>query len=287
MEIIKVIIPAAGLGTRFLPLTKSVPKEMLPIVNKPAIQYVVEEAIAAGIKHFFMIVNREKQVLSHYFDSNSELESILKKHHKYEAIASLETITKQAGFNYICQSEALGLGHAVSLAHHCVGEEYVAIALPDDIIISHDPGLAQLMAITQEHKASVIAVQEVPSDCISAYGIIGIKKQLSSSLFEVSHVIEKPSVKEAPSNLAIIGRYVLSYKIFDSLSATRVDPKGELQLTDAIGHMLHGQERVFAYKISGDRYDVGTPLGWLKANMMYGFQNPSYRSDLKAFMDKL
>lgn len=284
MEISKVIIPAAGLGTRFLPYTKAVPKEMLPLGQQPALHFIAEEALAASLNNFYIITGRGKESIGDYFDQSPHLEQLLREHKKSELISNITRIARTANFTYIRQPEPLGLGHAVWLARHSIGKEYCAIMLPDDIIFSKQSGIGQLMRIARQEKTSVIAVQEVPTEEISSYGVISIKKQITPNLFQVSGLVEKPQPKDAPSNLAVVGRYVLSYKIFSALEQLSTYATPELQLTDAISCMLHNNERVFAYKIQGTRHDLGTPLGWLKANIHYGLQNPEMASKLRTFM---
>lgn len=287
MDITKAIIPAAGLGTRFLPFTKSVPKEMLPLLNKPAIHYVIEEGLQSGITNFSMVTSRGKQAIADYFDYAPELDLFLKERNKTDLLASVDRIIKAAHFTYIRQPEPLGLGHAVWMARHTIGKEYFGIFLPDDIMVNKkDPGLSQLIKIARQEKGSVIAVQEVPTECVSSYGVIAIKKQITPHLFQVSHMVEKPAPKDAPSNLAIIGRYVLSHKIFDSLQEISSYAVGELQLTDGISHMMKNNEKVFAYKIQGTRFDIGTPLGWIKANISLALQNPEYAPHISKFLDE-
>ncbi len=286
MEIVKVVIPAAGLGTRFLPYTKTMPKEMLPIIGKPAIHFSVQEAINSGIDHVLFITNRSKELISNYFDSAPDLDSLLEDKNKLHEVKDINHIIKTAHFSYIRQSSPLGLGHAVLMAKPFIGKEYFAVALPDDIIMGKKPALAQLIRIARQEKATVIAVQEVPHDQVSSYGVIRIKKQITPNLFQVDSLIEKPSLKDAPSNLAIIGRYVLSHKIFSSLEEISGYATNELQLTDAIAHMLQQNERVFAYKIEGTRYDVGTPRGWLKATVDLAMQDPLHKEDILQVVQK-
>lgn len=280
MEIIKIVIPAAGLGTRFLPYTKTVPKEMLPLLGKPAIHYSVQEAINSGIDQVMFIVNREKELIGNYFDSSPELDTILEEKNKKSSLKEIHALIKAAQFSYIRQSEPLGLGHAILMAKPFLNKEYFAIALPDDIIINKVPALEQLMRIARQEKASVIAVQEVPLDHVSSYGIVRIKKQITPNLFQVDSLLEKPSIQDAPSNLAVIGRYIVSYKIFASLQQISSYATNELQLTDALTHMLHQNEKIYAYKIEGDRYDIGTPRGWLKAMVELGLQDPQSKQDI-------
>lgn len=267
MKITKAVIPAAGHGTRFLPWTKAVPKEMLPLLNKPAIQYIVEEIAAAGMQNCIMITSPHKYAIANHFDTAPALEQFLKEKNKSQLLDELNALSTSVQFNYIHQEHAKGLGHAISLARCTINEEYFGILLPDDIMIAAEPGIKQLADIAQKENASVIAVQEVPQEHVSSYGIISIQKQLNPHLFEVSHLVEKPDIKNAPSNLAIIGRYILSHKIFKAINEVKPSAGGEIQLTDGIARMLEQGERVLAYKIKGNRFDVGTPAGWLHANI--------------------
>lgn len=266
MNITKVVIPAAGLGTRFLPYTKTIPKEMLPLGNKPAIQNIIEEGIQSHIKEFFIIINKEKKELCKYFEPDNKLESLLEAQGKSELLDSLKKIQQTAKLFYIEQPKPLGLGHAIMMAKQEIGNDYFGILLPDDIILGADPSIGQLMNIAYKEHASVIAVQEVPQDQISAYGVIAIKKQIAHDIFEIDHMVEKPPVHLAPSNLAIIGRYILSPKIFLALEDLLLDHShGELQLTHAIDLMIKKQqEKVYAYKIKGTRHDIGNPRGWMQ-----------------------
>ena len=287
MDLTKCVIPAAGLGTRFLPFTKAIPKEMLPLLNKPAIQYIIEEGISSEIENFLIITGKGKNAIANHFDSSFELESILKERNKHNLLADIDHITKNTAFAYLRQAEPLGLGHAVWLARHGIGKEYFGVFLPDDIIVSKIPAMLQLIRIARQEKASVIAVQEVPMDCVSSYGIINVKKQITPNLFQVSQLIEKPTQKDAPSNLAVIGRYILSYKVFSELEQLSSYTMGELQLTDAISNMISNNEKVFAYKVQGTRYDIGTPLGWLKATMSFALQDPHYGPHIKKYLSSL
>lgn len=265
MKITKAVIPAAGHGTRFLPWTKAVPKEMLPLLNKPAIQYIVQEIANSGLQNCIMITAPHKHAIANHFDKAPVLEQFLKEKNKLHLLDELNNLSNSLEFIYINQEDAKGLGHAISLARETIGQDYFGILLPDDIIVGAQPGIKQLMDIAQKENASVIAVQEVSQENVSAYGVIAIKKQLAPDLFEVSNLIEKPAVEDAPSNLAIIGRYVLSSKIFKALDEVKPSAGGEIQLTDGIAHMLKEGERVLAYKLQGTRYDVGNPAGWLHA----------------------
>lgn len=287
MDVTKVVIPAAGKGTRFLPYTKSIPKEMLPLLEKPSLQYVVEEGIACAIKNYIMITSSGKYAIEDYFDTNIELEHYLKDHNKDALLRGLEKITRNTSFTYIRQAEALGLGHAISLAQTCIQKEYFGVMLPDDIIIGKEAALGQLIRIARQEKGSVIAVQDVPLECVSSYGMIAIKKQITPLLFQINGLVEKPVQKDTPSTLAVVGRYILSHKIFASLEHVATYSTGEIQLTDAIAHMLHNNEKVFAYKVQGVRYDVGTPIGWIKAIIGMALQHPHYAHHIKNFIADL
>ncbi len=270
MNITKAVIPAAGLGTRFLPYTKAIPKEMLPILNKPAIQLIIEEGIASHIKEFNIILNDDKQAIKHHFSVQPALEKTLKAAGKLSLLDSINTIINTAHFNYIPQPIPRGLGHAVLMAQAAIDNEYFGIFLPDEIMSGKTPALAQLITIAQKYNASVIGVQQVPQKKVSSYGIIDIKKQLEDNVFEVAHLIEKPSIDQAPSNYAIIGRYILSPRIFDSLEIITPGAGGEIQLTDGIADMMRNGERVIAHIIDTTRYDIGIPAGWLNANIAIG-----------------
>lgn len=287
MDVVKAIIPAAGLGLRFFPATKAIPKELIPIGNKPAIQYSIEEAFQSGISSFTFITNKRKYAIADFLESEPAIELLLKDKTQRSLFTNLERLIRHCQFSYIRQPEPLGLGHAISLARQVIGKEYFAVLLPDDIIIEKTPVLAQLLRIAKQEKASVIAVQEVPRELTHQYGVIDVKKQFSPSLFQISQLVEKPSPKDSPSNLAIVGRYVLSPKIFNSLDTLASYSEGELQLTDAIGHMIHSNEKVFAYKIQGMRYDIGNPIGWTKAIISNALQDPEQAPAIKKFLESL
>lgn len=267
MKINTVLIPAAGLGTRFLPYTMCVPKEMLPLGNKPAIHYIAEEVVASGSKNMCLIINKDKQLLADYFKPHQELETLLQSRGKSAALSPIIELRSQLSVSTCNQAEPLGMGHALLMAEDKVSpDEFVGIILPDDIVDSEEPALKQLMLAAQRMNASVIAVQEVPPHAISAYGVVNIKEVIDNDLVEISGVIEKPAADKAPSNLAIIGRYVFCPKLFPALHSIEKSPSGEYQLTDAMDYMIdHMGERVFAYKLKGKRYDTGTPAGWVEA----------------------
>jgi len=281
MKITKAIIPAAGHGTRFLPYTKAVPKEMVPLLNKPAIQYIVQEIADAGLGESIMITAAHKQAIAKHFGKAPELESFLKAKNKLSFLDELNKLIASIKIDYVIQHEAKGLGHAVSLARKIIGNEYFGILLPDDIMISEQPGIKQLIDIAQKENASVLAVQEVSQESISSYGVIAFDKQINENLFQIRTVVEKPDPQNAPSNLAIIGRYVLSPQIFKALDAVSPAANGEIQLTDGIAKIIADGNKVLAYKIKGTRYDVGTPVGWLKANFDLAQQNHQHFLSIK------
>jgi UTP--glucose-1-phosphate uridylyltransferase len=287
MKVTKAIIPAGGLGTRFLPVTKAVPKEMLPILDKPAIQYIVEEGARAGIRSFVVVTGKSKKNIEDHFDLSSTLDSFLREKKKTSCIENLNKIVDLANFIYIRQKEPLGLGHAVWTAKTVVSNEYVSVMLPDEIILSQVPAIQQLMLIAHQEKCSIVGVQEVPLEDVSRYGVIGIKRQFSPNLFQVKELVEKPKIADAPSNLAIIGRYVISPDIFDILDESKIGFGGEIQLTDAIQSLIYSGEKVFAYKIQGTRYDVGNPLGLLKANLDFALRNPQYSDHVLEYLQNL
>jgi len=287
MAITKAIIPAGGLGTRFLPATKITPKEMLPLLDKPSIQYIVEEGIKSDIKNFIIVTGKHKSVIEDHFDPYPEFEALLASKKKNNLIDGLNKIINAANFVYIRQREPLGLGHAIWSTRHVIGKEQIAVFLPDDIIIGSTPCMSQLIQIATQEKCNVIAVQEVPIEETPRYGVIGIKKQFSPNLFQVKELVEKPTIANAPSNLAIIGRYVLSPNIFNALEEQTMGAGDEIQLTDAIQTLLLSGEKVFAYKIQGTRYDAGTPLGLLKANIDLALKHPKYAKETLDYLKQL
>ena len=287
MKITKAVIPAAGLGTRFLPYTKAIPKEMLPILEKPSIQLIVEEGIASGIIDFTIIANDDKPELKNHFHHISHLENILQKRGKLALLDGINTIIDTANFTFIPQPEPLGLGHAVLQAQEVIGNEYFGIFLPDEIMIGDIPAMAQLAAIATKYNASVIAVQEVPREKVSSYGIVAIKRKLEDEIFEIEQLIEKPTIDQAPSSLAIIGRYILSPRIFASLKNTPPGAGNEIQLTDGITRMMDDGERVIACVLNTSRYDVGIPLGWIQANIEVALKHPQFGQMVKEYCHKL
>ncbi len=263
----KAVIPAAGLGTRFLPATKAMPKEMLPIGTKPAIQYVVEEVVASGIDDILIITGRGKRAIEDHFDHSVELEQILAARGEKEKLAEIKNIAEMASIHYIRQREPLGLGHAVYAARHHTGDKTFALLLGDDVVFSKTPAIKQLMEIYARHKKTVVAVERLPREKLHNYGVVEIKKRLSDSppTYELCGIVEKPEPGEEPGDLAVLGRYILTPAIYTHISKTPPDQRGEIQLTHAID-MLIKEEGAVAVEIEGKRYDIGTPEGWREAN---------------------
>ena len=266
MNISKIVIPAAGYGTRFLPYTKAVPKEMLPLLNKPAFEYIIQEGKECGVNQFAIIRSHDKNAIEHYFSPDERLEHFLQKKGKTHITQDLNALINSTRFEYIYQEEALGLGHAISLAKNCIDTDFFGVMLPDDIMLGSPCALAQLMQIAKEKNASVIAVQEVPYEQTASYGVISIKNHLHDSLFEVADMVEKPQPKDAPSNLTIIGRYILSSALFPILEKLKPTSGGEIQLTDGLAALIKSGHPIYAVKVNTRRFDIGTPAGWLQAN---------------------
>jgi UTP--glucose-1-phosphate uridylyltransferase len=286
-KIRRALFPAAGLGTRFLPATKAQPKEMLPLVDKPIIQYAVEEAVASGIDNLVIVTGRGKSAIEDHFDISYELEKILEERGKAEMLSRVRAVSDKARISYLRQKEALGLGHAVLVARDLMNDEPFAVLLCDDVIESEIPCVRQMMDIHDRYQASVIAIMEVPAEDTGRYGIIKAEAlpEESGRLFEVLDTVEKPSPEKAPSNLAIIGRYILTPKIFDVLEETGKGSGGEIQLTDGLRRML-SQQRVLAYKFHGKRHDAGDKLGFLQATIEFALKDkdlgPAVLSYLKS-----
>ena len=278
MKIRKAIIPAAGLGTRFLPATKAQPKEMLPIVDKPTLQYIIEEAIASGIEEILIITGRNKTSIENHFDKSVELELELEKKGKTELLEMVRDISDMVNIHYIRQKEPLGLGHAVGCAKSFIGNEPFAVLLGDDIIDSEEPCLAQLIRAYEETNSIILGVQSVDKNDVYKYGIIDIESK-DDRLYKVRDMVEKPNVSEAPSNVAILGRYILTPDIFEILEKQAPGKGGEIQLTDAIEYMLKSHH-IYAYEFIGNRYDVGDKLGFIKATIDFALKREELRDDL-------
>jgi UTP--glucose-1-phosphate uridylyltransferase len=284
LKVRKAVIPAAGLGTRFLPATKAIPKEMIPIVDVPMIQYIVEEAVRAGIHDIILITARHKEAIENHFDFNYELEDSLERKHKDDLAEISKSIGKMCNLIALRQKIPLGLGHAVLCAAPAVGNEPFAVLLGDDLIDSEVPCTRQLIDIYERENASVVGVMEVPKDEVSKYGIVG-GKMLSPKLMHVSHLVEKPSPQNAPSRFAIPGRYVLSPTIFEYLRGTKPGKGGEIQLTDGL-QALAEKEKLLAHQFEGTRYDTGDRLGFIDATLSFALRRPDLSQGVRELMRK-
>ena len=284
VKVRKAVIPAAGLGTRFLPATKALAKEMLPIVDKPTIQFIVEEAKASGIEDILIVEGKQKRSIEDHFDSAPELEQNLKEKHK-DALLQLVHSTTDIGVNlfFVRQPYPRGLGDAVRFAKSFVGDEPFVVMLGDDLMNDKVPLTKQLIDEYDKTHASILAVKKVPHDEVSAYGVIDPEKEVSKDLYNVKKFVEKPAVADAPSDLAIIGRYLLTPEIFDILDNQKPGKGNEIQLTDAID-TLNQTQRVFAHEFKGDRYDVGNKFGYVKTNVEYGLTHPEVKDELRAYI---
>ncbi|MGC2424006.1 MAG: UTP--glucose-1-phosphate uridylyltransferase GalU [Nitrospirota bacterium] len=281
----KAVFPAAGLGTRFLPATKASPKEMLPLVDKPLIQYGVEEAVASGIEEVVIITGRGKRAIEDHFDTSFELEYELREKNKLKLLAEVERISNMVLFSYIRQKKALGLGHAVLCAEPSVDDEPFAVILSDDIIDSKVPATKQLMDVYDKYRSPVVAICEVARESVSSYGIIDAV-EVEPGIYQVREMVEKPSVEKSPSNLAIIGRYVLTPDIFEYLKGTRPGKGGEIQLTDGLRELMRDRP-VYACKFKGVRYDAGDKLGFLKATVEYALKDPELGREFREYVKGL
>lgn len=280
----KAIIPAAGLGTRFLPATKAMPKEMLPILTKPTIQYIVEEAVASGIEQIIIVSGRSKRAIEDHFDHAPELENILRQKGKLDLLKEVDASTTMAEIHYIRQKEPKGLGHAIWSARHFIGDEPFAVLLGDDIIVSEEPGLKQLMDQYEELDASVVGVRQVPMEDTHRYGIIDPLNQ-TGRRYQVRQFVEKPVQGTAPSNMAIIGRYILTPAIFEYLATQEAGTGGEIQLTDAI-ERLNGQEDVYGYEVEGKRFDVGEKMGYVETTLAFALEDAEIQADVRQLLKR-
>ncbi|SFB05576.1 UTP--glucose-1-phosphate uridylyltransferase GalU [Clostridium frigidicarnis] len=286
MKIRKAIIPAAGLGTRFLPATKAQPKEMLPIVDKPTIQYIIEEAIQSGIEEILIITGRNKKCIEDHFDRSIELEMQLEKSGKDELLELVRDISDMVDIHYIRQKEPKGLGHAINCAKTFVGDEPFAVLLGDDIVYNENkPCLKQLMDCYEEYQTSILGVQTVPEKDVSKYGIVN-GLHIEDRVYKVKGLVEKPSVEEAPTNVAILGRYIITPKIFEILGNTRPGKNGEIQLTDALLTLIQ-HEAMYAYDFEGRRYDVGDKLGFLEATVEYALRRPELKEEFEEYLKSI
>ena len=284
----KAVFPAAGLGTRFLPATKAQPKEMLPLVDKPIIQYGVEEAVASGIDNIILVTGRGKNAIEDHFDVSVELETFLEARGKRTQLAEIRKISNLINFAYLRQGEPLGLGHAVLVTREFVGDEPFAVILGDDVIDADPPAMKQLMDVFQRVEGPVLAVERVPAEDISNYGVIAIDEsaELGPGVYQVRDLVEKPRREEAPSNLAIIGRYVLTPDIFPALAATKSDRTGEIQLTNGLRELLKSRP-IYACEVKGVRHDTGNKLGFLKAVVYFALKRPDLADRFATYLASL
>ncbi len=283
-RVTKAVFPVAGMGTRFLPATKSVPKEIMTLVDRPLIQYAIDEARAAGIKEFIFVTSRGKGALEDYFDIAPTLEASLRKSGKTELLDVLKSTNMDSGaIAYIRQHKALGLGHAVWCARRLIGNEPFAVILPDDVIAAEKPCLQQMIEAHAETGGSMVAAMEVPQDKASSYGVLDVKEDMGS-MVSVKGMVEKPPAGTAPSNLAVIGRYILSPKVLQNLSKIKQGAGGEIQLTDAIALEMEQGRDVFGYRFRGQRFDCGSKAGFLQATVSFGLSRPDLRDEFADFL---
>ena len=285
MKIRKAIIPAAGLGTRFLPATKAQPKEMLPIVDTPTIQYIVEEAINSGIEDIIIVTGRNKRSIEDHFDKSYELEAELHKSGKDELLSLVQDISNLVGLHYIRQKESKGLGHAINCARSFIGNEPFAVLLGDDIVKSETPCLKQLIDVYTEYQTSILGVQRVSAEDVNKYGIVSCIP-VSDRLYKVEDLVEKPPIDQAPSDVAILGRYILTPTIFDYLENLSPGTQGEIQLTDALRELVK-VETMYAYDFVGKRYDVGNKMGYIQATIEFALDRDDLKDDVKKYLKSL
>ena len=284
-QVKKAIIPAAGFGTRFLPATKAIPKEMLPIVDKPTIQYIIEEAVEAGIQDIIIVTGRNKRSIEDHFDRSIELELELEKSGKQEMLEMVKGISEMANIHYIRHKEPRGLGHSILAAQHFIGDEPFAVLLGDDVVISKQPCLGQMLDVFHEYQTSILGVQTVPHEVVNKYGIIA-GKQVDERVYKVQDMVEKPSVEEAPSNVAVLGRYIITPEIFPFLETQDAGKGGEIQLTDALKRLAK-EQAMYAYDFKGHRYDVGSKIGFLQANVEFALRNDALKDEVKIYLQQL
>lgn len=285
MKVRKAVIPAAGLGTRFLPATKAQPKEMLPVVDKPTLQFIIEEVVESGIKEVLIITGRNKSAIENHFDRSVELELELEKKGQRELLEEVQAISEMARIHYIRQQEPRGLGHAVYCARDFVGEEPFAVLLGDDVVYAQKPCLQQMLEMYDRYQGSILGVQEVAAEHVSKYGIVD-GEQVEEGIYRVKGLVEKPDPEQAPSRVAILGRYVINPAIFGILARTKPGKGGEIQLTDALQELAR-QEKVYAYVFEGRRYDVGDKQGFLEATVEYALRRDDLREEFLGYLNRV
>ena len=282
LKVRKAVIPAAGLGTRFLPATRSVPKNLIPVLDRPGIHHSVEEAARSGIEHIVIVISRGQEAVGRYFDRIPELEQALERRRDDAILEEMRQISEMAEISYVYQQQQFGLGHAVLTARAALGDEAFAVFLPDDLIWNSEPTIGRMLEIFGEYRGAVIAVKEVPDESIPSLGIVE-NKPITATLSQITGMVEKPALEEAPSNLAIIGRYVLTPQIFDALERVGPGARGEIQLTDGISTLL-STESVYAYRFPGVHFDIGTPLGLLKASVYAALQRENLSAEFRKWI---
>ena len=279
----KAVFPVAGLGTRFLPATKAQPKEMLPLVDKPIIQYGVEEAVASGVDNIILVTGRGKNAIEDHFDVSVELETFLETRGKKDLLAEIKKISNLINFSYVRQGEPLGLGHAVLMTRPLVGEEPFAVILADDVIDAEPPAIRQMIRVFEEVQSPVLAIERVPREDVSAYGVIDVAEEVRPGVYRIRDLVEKPTRLEAPSDLAIIGRYILTPDIFPALAATASDRTGEIQLTNGLRRLLESRP-IYGCRIDGVRHDTGNKLGFLKAVVYFALRRPDLADQFREYL---
>lgn len=286
-KVTKAIFPVAGMGTRFLPATKSVPKEIMTLVDRPLVQYAIDEARAAGIKEFIFVTSRGKNALEDYFDEAPQLEQALRKSGKEDLLEVLRNTNMESGaIAYIRQHKALGLGHAVWCARRLIANEPFAVMLPDDVIAAEKPCLQQMVEAYEETGGNMVAAMEVPDDKISSYGVLDVKEDMGA-MVSTKGMVEKPKAEEAPSNLAVIGRYILTPKVLQKLNQKKTGAGGEIQLTDAIDQVRDEGEEVYGYRFRGQRFDCGSKAGFLQATVAFALERPDLREELQGYLNEV
>lgn len=286
MKVRKAVFPAAGLGTRFLPATKAQPKEMLVLVDKPIIQYGVEEAVASGVDNLIIVTGRGKNAIEDHFDVSVELETFLESRGKMDLLAEIRKVSSLIHVAYVRQGEPLGLGHAVLVTKELIGNQPFAVILGDDVIDANPPALKQMADIFERVDGPVLAVERVPEDQVSAYGVVKIAESVGEGLYRIADLVEKPRREEAPSNLAIIGRYILTPDIFGCLEATAADRTGEIQLTNGLRRLLQTRP-IYAYEVKGVRHDTGNKLGFLKAVVYFALRRPELAAPFREYLESV
>ncbi|MFZ1468975.1 MAG: UTP--glucose-1-phosphate uridylyltransferase GalU [Paracoccaceae bacterium] len=286
-KVTKAVFPVAGLGTRFLPATKSIPKEIMTLVDRPLIQYAIDEARSAGIKEFIFVTSRGKSALEDYFDNAPELESELRRKGKTDVLEMLKDTNMDSGaIAYVRQNRPMGLGHAVWCARRLIGDEPFAVLLPDDVIASDKPCLQQMIEAYSQTGGNMVAAMEVPPAKASSYGVLDIKNDMGS-IVEVRGMVEKPKADEAPSNLAVIGRYILTPQVLNNLNRMKQGAGGEIQLTDAIAEEVGGKDGVYGFRFRGQRYDCGSKAGFLQATVAFGLSRPDLCDEFSAYLNDM